>query len=319
VNGKCELTPNAANNKIYKNILSPQTLEITNLPLESVSYVNSLTAVVTVISTPLPDISEALFNGSITVALRRDNSPNIFQNDSWAIYTEGPITLSITDPIAGNWYLSVFNNLLTTVTYTIEFKATMCTDGKIGPFCNSTVVDLTSVNNATSYIGNGDYQYFIVRNSSELTIGVATEKLDVIAPTALASFVNYPVNDSYLLSASGQIANYIHASYYTNVTWRIAVWAYEGQEFYVWVNTECPNNCMGSDVSGNKTYGTCNPYNGMCVCNKHYANLTCTRSGLAVVWIVLIVIACAIVLAIAVGVPIACYLRNRNRSRYERV
>jgi len=293
------------------NILKPHKTAIMNLNIPgSAINSNKLTAVVMLLPTsPLTDISDAVLpNGTITVALRRDNAPNMFQNDSWAIYSGAPIALSIINPIPGNWYLSVYNNINVQVAYSVGLMYTTCLSGTFGESCNSTVIDLTNVNNATSYTGNGDYQYFIVRNSTELTFGVATEKLDVTAPSALASFVNYPVNDSFLVAARGGIANYIFASTDDQVNWNIAVWAYQGQEYYVWVNTNCPNNCMGSDMSGNKTYGTCNPYTGMCVCSKHYANLTCTRSGLAVVWIVLIVIACAIVLAIAVGVPIACYL-----------
>lgn len=283
---------------------------------------NSLSIVVNPFSFGLSEIGAAMFpNGSITAALRRGNAPNIYQNDSAATYQNNEMTLSISDPIPGAWYLSVYNSLNQTIKYTVVFTNTSCPSNTAGPNCTSSVIDLTNVYNVSSYTGTGDYQYFTLRNTSDLIVGVSTEKAEGIAPPIYASFLNYPTSDSNLISASGQVSNYLFGSTdLGNMTWRVAVLASSGQVFYIWANTNCPNNCMGDNYgAGNKTYGTCDAYTGLCACNSRYGNLTCTRTGLAVVWIVLIVIACAIILAIAVGVPVACYLRNRNRSRYERV
>jgi len=278
-------------------------------------------------SKTLSDLSDAVVfpNNSISFALRRGNAPNHAQpnqNDAQTYNVMGTntMTFSIEDPFPGNWYFSVFNRMNTSINYNSVLFNTSCPMGTAGPNCTSSVFDMTNVYNASYFVGVGDYQYFTLKNASEIIVGVATEKLVDLAPIVLASFLNWPTNDSYLLGSSGNTTNYIFAtSGVPNTTWNIAVWASSGQEYYIWANGNCPNNCMGDYGSGNNTNGVCNTYMGICECKSRYGNLTCTRTGLAVVWIVLIVIACAIILAIAVGVPVACYLRNRNRSRYERV
>jgi len=321
--GRCQTVAPAVPGHVYpNNQLGPHTTAIFNVTLLENVNTAELSININLLSGGLSNLDATFPNGSITVALRRGNAPNYYQNDTSATYMPGmPVSLSIIDPFPGYWYLSVNNHLNQNVEYVASFFVKTCLANQAGPNCTSSVMDLTNVFNATLVTGTGDYQYFTLRNKTSLIVGVATEKLTDMAPALLASFKNYPTNDSYLVSSSGDIANYIFGTFdLQNVTWNIGVWANEGQEYYIWANNNCPNGCMGKNFGeGNKTYGTCDTYTGLCDCESHYGNLTCTRTGLAVIWIVLIVIACAIILAIAVGVPVACYLRNRNRSRYERV
>jgi hypothetical protein len=327
--GACVLAPKAKRGTAAKNSLPSHSLLVGAFTLQKNILTNRFYVSITFTGTKnFDELSDAvsLPNNTVSVALRRGNAPNHFQpdqNDALAYNVMGTntIVLSIDDPFPGNWYFSVYNHLNNTLNFDSLVYNTSCAMGTAGPLCNSTVLDLTGVQNATYMMGIGDYQYFTLKNASDIIVGVATEKLVDIAPIVLASFLNWPTNDSYLLGSSGNTTNYIFASSgVANTTWNVAVWAYSGQEYYIWANGNCPNNCMGDYTAGsNSTNGVCDAYSGVCQCNSRYGNLTCTRTGLAVVWIVLIVIACAIILAIAVGVPVACYLRNRNRSRYERV
>jgi len=179
----------------------------------------------------------------------------------------------------------------------------------------------------TSFQATGNLQYFAYYNET-LQIGVGYEDLSQSAPALYASLYNWPFptnqSNGYMAGgpSQGSAVNFLNLQlpgFSSN--WFIAVQAPANTTFYLWIGMVCPNNCEGNDFasSGNNTHGTCNLSSGTCTCEKHYKNLSCTPSGLAVVWIVLIVIACAIILAIAVGVPVACYLRNRRRARYERV
>jgi len=189
-----------------------------------------------------------------------------------------------------------------------------------------------------------------------LKIGTGTKNLKAVAPAIVASTVYWPSNESNTVSSNNRTVNLISAySYYAtdsngkkhdseNVApvddadnefgkhghhpnpppppsqiWYVAIAAPSGFSYYIWSGTSCANNCQIPGQSGNSTHGACDETSGYCMCNKHYGNLWCTRTGLATVWIVLIVIACAIVLAVAIGVPVACYLKNRRRARYERV
>jgi len=318
-NGNCQAATPANPGIQYTNTLKSNKVNIMNFTLFPQILTSQLSVVINLVTSPSP-FATTFPNGSITAALRRGNSPNADQFDFSGSYLSGsPLQFAISDPFPGDWYLAVTNNLQITVSWTVVFTNTSCKAGTVGPSCNSTLTDLTNILNATNMIGTGDYQYFIVKNTTELIVGVGTADLEEIAPTLLVSLFNWPTNQSALVASKGQKVNYIFASNNLNITtWNIAVWAYEGQEYLIWANVHCANNCSGKYGSG-ENYGTCNTYNGLCQCNKHYGGLTCTRTGLAVVWIVLIVIACAIILAIAVGVPVACYLRNRNRTRYERV
>jgi len=167
--------------------------------------------------------------------------------------------------------------------------------------------------------GTGDYQYYTIRNVTDLMVGTATEEQSNLAPPLTASYLNYPTNGSNMIAASGLATNFLSGSTQYPQDWNVAVYADQGVTYYIFANTYCPNGCQGEEYGNNETYGTCNEYTGVCSCESHYGNLNCIRTSLAVVWIVLIVIACAIILAIAIGVPVAIWLRNRNRSRYERV
>lgn len=129
-----------------------------------------------------------------------------------------------------------------------------------------------------------------------------------------------------MVSSSGKAVNFIFTSApasVSNVTWYIATSYEDGEDYVVWANIACPNLCQGDDYpSANATEdtkGQCDEQSGVCTCDDGYDELTCTKSGLAVVWIVLIVIAALIILAVAIGVPVGCYLRSRRKARYERV
>jgi len=259
-------------------------------------------------------------NGTLTVYARRGNAANPEQFDGMAVSELGqPTVVAIEDPTPGIWYITVQNNLNMTVPYSIKASTNICWNNGVGPSCNYSYTDLTGWVNATVFTGVGDYQYFLIRNTNQLVVGTGTQDLDETAPTVLASYLVWPTNSSYMIAAANGTTNYLFANTTNNVTWMIGVWANDGQEYWLWANAFCPDNCEGSDYPGGDTHGVCNQYLGVCECSDHYGDLTCTRTGLAVVWIVLIVIAAAIVLAIAIGVPVALYLRNRRRTRYERV
>jgi len=259
-------------------------------------------------------------NGALVASVRRGNAPNANQSDAVGSYVAGsPMVITMQDPLPGYYYVLLQNTYNGALNYTALFVNTSCGMNLAGPNCSSPVMDLTGNTALVNMVGIGNYQYFTVNETNQLVVGVGTTKVQTAAPILLASFLNWPTNSSFMAGMSGNPVNFIWAETDFNVTWQIGVWAYTGMEYSIWTYYHCPNNCMGTGKNSTSTYGTCNQYTGFCECNSHYGNLTCTRTGLAVVWIVLIVIACAIVLAIAIGVPLACYLRNKRRSRYERV
>jgi hypothetical protein len=264
----------------------------------------------------------------LAVYVRRDAAPDLV-NNIYDVYQNislnGTAEFVLTTPMRGVWYYQVVNTGSYEATISVAMESQYCPYGQAGPYCNSTVIDLTDqpVMNSTWVNGTGGLQYFTVRHT-DLIVGTGTEKLAQNAPAMFASFFNYPSNDSYIVGAKGNPVNLITASvpYQTlknfgwrNVTWDIAVWSIAGQQYYIWANHACANNCTSANVSR----GSCNDNTGYCTCNSGYSGLWCEKSGLALVWIILIVIACAIVLAIATGVPIACYLKSKKRKQYERV
>jgi len=260
-----------------------------------------------------------------TVAIRRQAAPIGELTDANSTFESGTgdYVANLESPIPGTiYYIRVSNDQQDPITYNLESLAGGCPKAHFGPNCTNSTTDLTGNTNATEYTGTGDYQYFFLQGST-LVVGVGTKKLAQPAPTLLASIWNYPSNETALLVSYNQTVNFISAHNPNDVaasepTWFISVWAYEGQDYYIWANIPCPNNCSGSS-GGNTTHGTCNVGTGMCDCDKGYSGLFCDKSGLALVWIIIIVIVCAIILAIAIGVPVACFLRNRRRARYERV
>jgi len=171
--------------------------------------------------------------------------------------------------------------------------------------------------NATLVTGIGDYQLFRA-GEDHIRIGVGTKELKVAAPTLLASIYNYPSNETALLRSWGNnTVNFIAANARHNKEWYVSVWAEEGLEYYIWANTYCANDCKGMSNIGNLTRGVCDEITGTCACDKHYAGLYCYRSGLSVIWIVVIVVVCAIIIAILIAVTIAYFLHRRRRKVYE--
>jgi len=245
-------------------------------------------------------------------------------------FTQGVSTGSlgqIVTPLPGIWYITVslpFNQ----TGFIMIASSTTCSATTAGANCSSTVTSVNST--AVQMTGSGDYQYF-TSTTSNLIVGTGIKNLKTYAPPILASSLGWPSNDSYQIisqnnsAGSINVVNIANFDYNTpapaTTAWYVAVWAPSGYKYYIWSNNVCCNNC--SDPSNkkpsNKTVGNCNEQTGHCTCPKHYGGLWCYHTGLAVIWIVLIVIACAIVLAIAIGVPVALYLRNRGKARYERV
>jgi len=324
----CKLTKNTpgqngvSNYTIDKNDKIFIPIKITNIS----TYLLNVNA--HIISPPSSGHFPADTGNNITLYLRRDNSPNDILYDAISQYIPASQTyvVEFENPIPGTWYLAVVNNLNSSVSVGLSYEAPFCqTIEKFGPNCNNTYTNITGWYNMTSFKATGDLQYFAYYNET-LQIGVGYEEVDQPAPALYASLFNWPTNQSngYMAGgpSMGSAVNFLDVQL-PNISsnWFIAIQAEAGTEFYIWIGMVCPNNCEGEDfgTSGNNTHGICNPQSGLCSCEKHYKNLSCTPSGLAVVWIVLIVIACAIILAIAVGVPVACYLRNRRRARYERV
>jgi len=266
-------------------------------------------------------------NDTLSLAIRREAAPVGDLADAFSsAEANDTYSLELDSPVPGTtYYIQVINNGNSDLEITLLTVSEGCTSG-FGPNCTSNTTDLTGNPNATLFTGIGDYQYFFVRNAT-LVVGVGTEKLQQTAPALLASIFNYPANGSALIASSSQTVNFISAfnpgagSFEDDdVTskWFVSVWANDGQEYYLWANTACPNNCAGSS-GGNVTHGVCDVNTGMCDCDKGYGNLFCDKTGLKLVWIIIIVIVCAIILAVAIGVPVACFLRNRRRARYERV
>jgi hypothetical protein len=265
--------------------------------------------------------SNSSINASMDVEIRRQAVPENGLFDANATLENGAYVVDIDSPVPNTtYYILVTNNENSAISYNLESIAQTCGAGLFGPNCTSAVVDLTHVQNATKYTGNAEYQYFYV-SSSTLVVGTGTEKLDGPAPTLLASIFNYPSNETALLVSYNKTVNFISAhnpSGGAGAKWYISVWANDGEDYYIWANIPCPNNCSGVN-GGNSTHGTCDVDTGMCDCSKGYGDLFCDKSGLKLVWIIIIVIVCAIILAVAIGVPVACFLRNRRRARYERV
>jgi len=318
-NGNCAASPVIVSGTPKSGNLSVDTTLFFSFNLSGQVYQNNLTVVAQITTTP----STVTYpNGALVLRIRRGNSPTTVIYDASAS-SNGTQQLVITllDPLPGAYYVSLYNNQTTSLSYSVDFWNSTCAQGKAGPFCNSTVIDLSGAPNTTQYTGTGFYQYFRLKNATDLIIGTGTESLKETAPALLASYLNYPTNSSYMIQATDGTTNFILAEATSLVDWKIAVWAYEGQEYYLWVNMYCPNDCQGDnfDNSSNTTNGNCNEITGICACNSGFQDIYCSSSGLAVVWIVLIVIAGAIILAVAIGVPVACYLRNRQRTRYERV
>jgi len=237
---------------------------------------------------------------------------------------------SLITPLPGIWYISVFLPFQQSAIVLIA-SAQVCVNNTAGANCTTPVQPVNAT--ALPVTGTGDYQYF-TSTASELVVGTGIKNLKTYAPPILASSIGWPSNDSYQAIANNNTAgsvNLINIGNYDyspatpaplSTTWYVAVWAPSGYKYYIWANPNNGSCCNGcSDPSNknptNKTVGTC--VDGYCTCPKHYGGLWCYHTGLATVWIVLIVIACAIVLAIAIGVPVALYLRNRGKARYERV
>jgi len=234
---------------------------------------------------------------------------------------------SVPGPIPGTYYFLFYNTFQTPLSVTTNVTSTFCSGSLFGPNCNQTFeANLTNTLNATQINGTGDYQYFVI-NKIELLVGVGLYYANSTAPTIAASFVNLPNNNSYILISENQNVNFIWSNINPSLPppslgyWLISVWANVNQTYYIWANSNCPNNC--SVNSTNDGTGTCSLSTGVCTCDSGFSGLWCfppeAKHKLKAIWIVLIVIACVIILAIAIGVPVACYLKNRKRARYERV
>jgi len=261
----------------------------------------------------VPDLVDMIFDAAFNLTINGTTAEAVLQS-----------------PFIGSWYYTVINQSPYSLKLTTYIEIQVCKNALVGPFCNETAIDLTNqpITNSTFMIGNGGLQYFTV-NNLDLIVGTGTEKLVGLAPALFASFWSWPANDSYIVASKGNPVNlitasipletlkYYNSSYFKNVTWRIAAWTNEGQQYHIWANQPCCNNCTYKNDSAPE--GVCNIDTGECACNSGYTGLWCEKSGLAVVWIILIVIAVAIVLAIATGVPIACYLKSKKRKQYERV
>jgi hypothetical protein len=269
------------------------------------------------------------------VCVRQGSSPNCMMkvfdlnlgaNANWTQqsgannYTAG---FNLTSPTPGMWFIEFYNNVTGNafqITYTGSVKS--CANGTLGSNC-SQLPTLMSSPNVTGPINTGfDYDYYMVINST-LSVGVGTKNLKINAPTLLTDTRNFPSNTSYLLLDNNKTVNYIHSYLpFANTTWYISVATNPLTPYYLWANEPCAYNCIApgkNNAPGTTAHGNCTASNGTCSCNKHYGGLWCYHTGLATVWIVLIVIGCAILLAIAIGVPVALYLRSRQRARYERV
>jgi len=236
------------------------------------------------------------------------------------INTEKSLTLILPSPAPGVWYILIMNGGTIGFSYTVHADAPACSDTtKIGANCSSTP---TTANNlaVTKIEGTGNYDYFTVTGSKSLTFGVTTLDVDVTAPIALASLVNYPSNQSYQVISINQTTNFLSVLTTSDVDWYITVWANNNQDYYIWTSSPCPNNCQGDTMTdGGAAHGTCNNLTGVCTCDKNYVHLYCEKKGLSAGWIVLIVIAAAIILAVGIGVPVGFYLLSIIKARYERV
>jgi hypothetical protein len=266
---------------------------------------------------------------ALKLYLRRGSAPSSDVYDAVSTTSGNVVSVSVDQPLLGAWYLLVSTDQV--VSFQMNTNQSACPKNMFGSNCSislSNITDLTGNNNLTTMTGTGDYQYFMVRTAI-LIFGAATEKLDVIGPAITASYLNLPTNDSNLISDNGDEVNYIWTDAdsipqgITNLTWFVSVYFEDGEDYIVWANVHCANLCEGDDyLTANATAttnGRCDAQSGVCYCDDDFDDLTCTKKGLAVVWIVLIVIAAVIILAVAIGVPVACYLRNKRRARYERV
>lgn len=295
----------------------------------------------------LPDMATQLYD----VVYNVNVSGSHYLQFNYNFPQKGLFYFQVWNPSSGSYEVSLTANSIPNVGCTDPSDPTCVTS-------NATASDLSNITSATIQTGNGNYQYFFMSGPT-LKVGTGTKNLKAIAPSIVASPVYWPSNESNFVSSMNRTVNLISAySFYVpnndnghhhkkdddsdnaavddadndfgkhhhpkpppvvNQIWYVAISAPSGFSYYLWSGTSCANNCQIPGQSGNSTHGACDETSGYCQCNKHYGNLWCTRTGLATVWIVLIVIACAIVLAVAIGVPVACYLKNRRRARYERV
>jgi len=230
-------------------------------------------------------------------------------------------TVAFDNPAPGSWFFEFVNPLTTTgFTMSVNTNVSACANGQLGVNCSQTARPLTNNSAIGPWSNAVPYDYYSVANNT-LNVGVGTKNLKIMAPGLLTSTLNWPSNTSNQLAAFNNTVNFISAyapSPVTPVTWYIAVAVNPNTPYYIWANEPCANMCM-TPGKGNTTHGNCTVSTGKCSCDKHYGGLWCYHTGLATVWIVLIVIGCAILLAIAIGVPVALYLRSRQRARYERV
>jgi len=290
-------------------------------------FVNSIQVKATINSAAATATAAA---ANLKLYLRRGSAPSSDIYDAVSTTSGNVASVSYGQPLLGSWFLLISSDLPTT--FQLDSAQSECPENMFGSNCSislSSITDLTESYNLTSMTGTGDYQYFKIR-STTLIFGAATEKLEVVGPALTASYLNLPTNGSNLITSSGNEVNFIwtEAEHIPrelrgNLTWFVSVWFEDGEDYVVWSNIQCANQCEGDDYqTPNATAtanGRCDTQSGVCYCDDDYDQLTCTKKGLAVVWIVLIVIAAVIVLAIAIGVPVACYLRNKRRARYERV
>jgi len=289
-------------------------------------FVNSIQVKATINTATATEAAAA----DLKLYLRRGSAPSTEIYDAVSTTSGNVASVSYGQPLLGSWFLLIDSNSV--LTFQLDSAQTECPKNMYGSNCSislSNITDLTDNYNVTTMTGSGDYQYFKIR-SATLIFGAATEKLEVVGPSITASYLNLPTNDSYIVASSGKEVNFIWSEaehipreLTGNLTWFVSVWFEDGEDYVVWSNINCANQCEGDDFeTPNATAtanGRCDTQSGVCYCDDDYDELTCTKKGLAVVWIVLIVIAAVIVLAIAIGVPVACYLRNKRRARYERV
>jgi hypothetical protein len=308
-----------------------------NVPLAATSYVVNLVSRPTSHRTDDPFAANASFpfvcvrHGSAPV-IGCQNPPiydQIFTPANWTQDPDNEFTylgfMNLTNPTPGNYFFEFYNPLQSTgflMSYTSSVQ--YCSNGNLGSNCTQKPTVLATANVTGPVSTGASYDYYMINNNT-LNVGVATKNLKINAPALLTHTLNWPSNQSFLLNAQNKTVNYLSAfapNPIGQTTWYIAVATVPLTPYYIWANEPCAYNCIApgkNGAAGSTAHGNCTTSNGTCACNKHYGGLWCYHTGLATVWIVLIVIGCAILLAIAIGVPVALYLRSRQRARYERV
>jgi len=319
---KCEL----ASALRYNNTLKPNSTEYY---YEVSSLGNQALGLFFKVSTPS---SAEYDNTTYVLYVKRGALPTIDTYDllfNLSINAEEIEQYIFPGPIPGSYYFLLQNSFNHDLTLLMNVTSTICSNQTmVGPNCNQRVNDLTNQVNVTQFNGTGEYQYFLV-NKTELLVGIGLKYANSTAPSIFASFLNVPTEANYVVMSGGNDVNFISSSIYDLKYdhynyWLVSVWAKENQTYYLWANSNCPNNCSGNATNSSPT-GSCNTTSGVCTCDSTiYTGLWCfpvenTKHKLKAVWIVLIVLACVIILAIAIGVPVACYVKNRRRARYERV